>query len=979
MRPNWQSNLGALSLCLALAAITCRNSFAEERAANEPSAQRPLHERIDDAIEQSHVGPVADIATDYEFVRRSYLDLIGRIPSAAEVREFIDTDNSSKRSDLIEKLLDSSEFNRHFAIVLDVMLMERFDGKKIDSKQWRRFLRNELEKKSPYNEIARKILAADGADAAPRAAAKFYLDRAVEPHALTRNVSRMFLGRDIQCAQCHDHPLVDDYLQSEYYGVFAFLNRSYLYEDAKDNKKPYVGEKAEGGVEFESVFDPDAGKSTTAPMLIDGLALDNEPVLDASEAYIVHGKDVRSVPKFSRREQLARLLTHDSSSAFATNIANRLWAHMMGRGLVHPVDLHHSDNPATHPELLKFLAQAFIASEFDIREFLRQIASTKTYQRSIDTPPIPQLELVEERRSSLLDQIVAVDNAKVKSLDELIEFNQQLQQARKHLATIDDKITTKQNEIAEQNKKADGDNKALSSKRKQLAEKKTAAASVASAAAEAKKATEAVKNDKALSNAAQTLQARADAIAKQVANLETQLEQHAKNIQSANDAANLLRRQKQRLISERMIAADLVSEARGARRAFQRRHEENVVRHRDLTQQLAAVETTARFQNAKDVLEGHQTKAANVASALEVSRQTRAATRQNLAGLMETLKQTQRKYDTQLAQLTASGAELDQKRELIDTIRESAATTREAADQLQDEALHNAAQTLSNRADQLASDAQAEADNISERQQEIDKTQSAIDNLDLTIMQDKSELTELETKVTQLEAELAAAQTAIAESEVAVTNATSDLKELWADRFVVRSLKPLSPEQMGRSLVFATGLDARFQREAEAEWEKSNKEQQDKAKEGKAIEKDPNGKSSDVDELARRSGISALLEKRIQDVEQVFVSLYAAPPGSPQDVFSATVDQALFAANDGRMRGWLNPSEGTLLKRLRDMTDDDSIAHEIYLSVLTRKPSEMEIKEITDYLASREKKERLPALQAILWGLLTSLEFRFNH
>src|SRR6185436_13139174 len=114
----------------------------------------------------------------------------------------------------------------------------------------------------------------------------------------------------------------------------------------------------------------------------------DEPFFLPGEEYQVAPADnVKSVPKFSRRAKLAELTTNGSNEAFNRNIVNRLWAHMFGRGLVHPLDLQHPENPASTPELLRLLAQQFVAMNFDMRAFLREIALSKAYQRSFDPPP----------------------------------------------------------------------------------------------------------------------------------------------------------------------------------------------------------------------------------------------------------------------------------------------------------------------------------------------------------------------------------------------------------------------------------------------------------------------------------------------------------------------------------------------------------------------------------------------------------------
>src|SRR5690606_4304064 len=110
------------------------------------------------------------------------------------------------------------------------------------------------------------LLTADSVDPATRPMAKFLLDRDGDPHLLTRDVGRMFFGVDLQCAQCHDHPLIDDYVQTDYYGLNAFFSRTSMFVDMKDNNKGYLTEKAEGTTEFKSVFTGSSRK--TRPRLL---------------------------------------------------------------------------------------------------------------------------------------------------------------------------------------------------------------------------------------------------------------------------------------------------------------------------------------------------------------------------------------------------------------------------------------------------------------------------------------------------------------------------------------------------------------------------------------------------------------------------------------------------------------------------------------------------------------------------------------
>ena len=305
-------------------------------------ADETLRAKIDRAIEAKLDGPVAPPATDGEFLRRARLDLTGRIPTAEEAREFLDDPSPYKRVKLIDRLLASPEFARRMQEVFDVMLMERRDDKFVPSADWREYLRKSFADNKPYDRLVREILSSDGVDPATRPAAKFVLDREAEPNLVTRDVGRMFLGRDFQCAQCHDHPLIDDYKQAHYYGIFAYVSRTVLFDDPKGGK--VLGEKADGDVTFASVFKKGL-THRTGPRVLDGTP-EADPAPAKGQEYVVTPNDkVRPVPVFSRKARLAPALTSGAVREFDRNIANRLWAVLMGRGLVHPFDLDHGENP----------------------------------------------------------------------------------------------------------------------------------------------------------------------------------------------------------------------------------------------------------------------------------------------------------------------------------------------------------------------------------------------------------------------------------------------------------------------------------------------------------------------------------------------------------------------------------------------------------------------------------------------------------
>jgi hypothetical protein len=361
--------------------IGCVIAMAISLSESSGAADAPLHRVIDGLVEarlDADKLPAAEPASDSEFLRRLSLDLTGTIPDAAAARAFIEDTDPKKREKLIDRLLASESFARHMATVFDVLLMERRPDKYVTTPEWRGWLASSFQNDKPLNVLVAEILGADGVDEKQRPAAKFYLDRAVEKDTLVRDIGRLFLGVNLQCAQCHDHPDIDDYLHQHYHGLSVFVAGSKTFR--QPDGKFVLQEEVLKEVEFASVFEPEKTKKT-GPRLIDALL--EIPEFPEGEEYVEKpSRTVRSVPKFSLRTLLAKRLPTEETPEFARNMANRLWAMMMGRGIVHPLDMHHAANPPSHPELLTALAGQFSAKDYSVKTFLRELALSATYQRS---------------------------------------------------------------------------------------------------------------------------------------------------------------------------------------------------------------------------------------------------------------------------------------------------------------------------------------------------------------------------------------------------------------------------------------------------------------------------------------------------------------------------------------------------------------------------------------------------------------------
>ena len=479
----------------------------------------PLHSQIDKLLVP--VGGVTPAtASDAEFMRRVSLDLIGMPPTADEARAFLADNAPDKRTKLIDRLFASPHFARHLASTLDLMLMERRPNTNVSADEWQAWLVKSVRENKPWNVLAKEILQADGADPATRPAARFALDRGSDPNMLTRDVGRIFFGRDMQCAQCHDHPIVSDYLQSDYQGLFALLAPTVpIVQKEGDKQTTIQAERAGAQVSFQSVF-LHVPRRTVA-RVPDDVMIDEPFYLPGEEYEVAPADNVKSVPKFSYRAKLAELATNGSNDAFNRNIANRLWAHMFGRGLVHPVDMQNPENPPSNPELLQLLAQQIAAMKFDMRAFLREIALSNAYQRSFD-PPADLASLADKAAKEvarLQEAREPLAKAAEASADAYTKATEAWEQLEAKAIPVASELDTAKTQYADAKKKADEAAKAAADAESQLKAKKTVATPVQQAATAAQEAIKALPTDKELVDAAQKFVARAQQLAAETAAL----------------------------------------------------------------------------------------------------------------------------------------------------------------------------------------------------------------------------------------------------------------------------------------------------------------------------------------------------------------------------------------------------------------------------------------------------------------------------
>jgi mono/diheme cytochrome c family protein len=337
----------------------------------------------------------AALASDQTFVRRVYLDLLGRIPTETEVAKFEAAPKKTRREALVDETLGSKEFAVYMSEIFDVVFLDRTapSGVKKDGtprasralrrrdEKWGEFLETAFAKNRPWNEVVRAIILARPEKPDDQGAEYYLYARKENFQGMAEAIAPIAFGVNVKCAQCHNHPLAPEVEQRHYWGLVAAFNRSKNFDGGSRG----VSESAIGGfVNFSDLRKrtlPAALFFPNGKFVEEKRPGENEKEEDSPDKYLVVSEKEKkpSVPKFSRREQLAKAAT-ENNPALAKAFVNRAWAMFMGRGLVHPVDALDSRHPASHPELLEFLANDFASHSYDMRRLFRELLLTRAYQ-----------------------------------------------------------------------------------------------------------------------------------------------------------------------------------------------------------------------------------------------------------------------------------------------------------------------------------------------------------------------------------------------------------------------------------------------------------------------------------------------------------------------------------------------------------------------------------------------------------------------
>jgi hypothetical protein len=390
---SWQT----IPLAVAWLAIAVATTAAAEESSSIRSAagKRPapeLAQRIDQEIQRQldaakvQCSPPAD---DAEFLRRVYLDLHGMVPPAERVVEFLDNRAADKRAAMIDELLASPEYGRHFGLVwFNRMVPRSSRALGLVDESLQPWLAERFNANRGWDKIVSDILISEG-ERDQNPATIFYLasvndarNQRPEPDRVAAAVTRLFLGLRLECCQCHNHPF-NELKQTDFWSMAAFFVNLRTETVEGTGKGPNIVPVLREGVAVTSV----KGKlNSWLPISASATIEIPESNGKMVQARFLGGPQLapQDTPRF--RPALAEWLIAPTNRIFARAAVNRMWANFFGQGLIEPIDDMQPGHPATHPEVLDLLTDEFVASGFDLKHLIRCIANTCAYQRT-STPP----------------------------------------------------------------------------------------------------------------------------------------------------------------------------------------------------------------------------------------------------------------------------------------------------------------------------------------------------------------------------------------------------------------------------------------------------------------------------------------------------------------------------------------------------------------------------------------------------------------
>ncbi len=414
---------GGLGLALTLSGygsslLADEAKKSEDTAAAAEGAEVPLGEFIDQQIRQGWQDneiEASATASDEEWVRRIYLDLLGRIPTMEEARKFLADESPRKRSVLVEELLEHEDYVRNFTTVWSNNCIGRGAPQRVSRTGMEKFFREAFARNRPWNEIVVDIVTASG-HYEENGAVNYTLaqmQNADEGVQLTAMTARLFLGLQVQCTQCHNHPF-NKWQQDQFWEYNSFFRQVGKIDHRKldpntgrmvDDYSEVVWQEFSGPVYYEKR----SGVMQVAYPRFEGQEVDPGVGVD-------------------RRVEFGKLITQSVDGAppqIAQAMVNRTWSHFFGYGFTRPVDDMGPHNPASHPDLLDRLSREFVAANYDVKELIRWIVSSEAYaltsqygdKNKIDDPAAGEVPLFSHmylksmQAEQMYDSLIVASNA----------------------------------------------------------------------------------------------------------------------------------------------------------------------------------------------------------------------------------------------------------------------------------------------------------------------------------------------------------------------------------------------------------------------------------------------------------------------------------------------------------------------------------------------------------------------------------------
>ncbi|MFO0918737.1 MAG: DUF1549 and DUF1553 domain-containing protein [Planctomycetaceae bacterium] len=416
----------AFGLVMLLLAGTISPGSAAEKPAGAKGASRvtapslsdadqivveAINQEIRQAWSDNEVEP-SPVADDGEWMRRVSLDIVGHIPEAASVEKFLASKDKTKRAQLIEQLLNDSGYARNWTTIWTNLCIGQETPRRVSRAGMQKFFREAFGKNRPWNEVVYDLVSAEG-HFEENGAVNFLLaqmqdqDEGVQ---LTAKTTRLFLGMQVQCTQCHDHPF-NEWKQDQFWKINSFFRQT-----GKQDHQRYDDKQARMVDDFSEVV----WRDYQGPVYFERR---NGEMKVAYPIYF--GKEIDPGLATERRTELAKLMTAGDRPLIALAMVNRMWSHFFGYGFTRPVDDLGPHNPPSHPALLERLAAEFANGGYDVKQLIRWITYSEAYhltsragkKNQADNPTAGELPLFSRvyvkplTAEQLYDSLIIATNA----------------------------------------------------------------------------------------------------------------------------------------------------------------------------------------------------------------------------------------------------------------------------------------------------------------------------------------------------------------------------------------------------------------------------------------------------------------------------------------------------------------------------------------------------------------------------------------